>query len=46
MGQVLGNATLEVAPDFDGKIVSGQAYFRALFASEVVGQYRSSFSSQ
>jgi hypothetical protein len=32
---------LEVTPDFDGELVSGALYFRALYASELVGYYRS-----
>jgi hypothetical protein len=41
MGQLLGKAELEVAPDFGGELISGALYFRALYASELVGYYRS-----
>ena len=43
MGALLGDdSAVEVAPDFGGKITSGQVYFRSLYASELVAYHRSS----
>ena len=41
MGRLLGDSSIDIAPDFTGgTLVEGGIYFRALFASELVGAYR------